>query len=305
MYHFIVNPNARSGLGKTVWKQLEAILKKENVEYQVHFTQFQKHSTRIVNEITQNEEEPTIVILGGDGSVNEAVNGIHDFSKVIFGYIPIGSSNDFARGLNIPSDPAAALHMILHPTQIIPMDVGVLRFNNKERKFAVSTGLGFDAAICHEAVVSKIKVFLNKIKLGKLTYVLIALHRLFLDKTCRMTVTVDDQAPQTFENAYFGAVMNNLYEGGGFMMCPKADSTDGLLDAIVISDMPKLKILFLLTTAYSGKHVHFKGVHIFQGKHITLESERALAVHTDGEPIFLQRRMEASPSDKKLRVIIK
>lgn len=304
MYHFIVNPNARSSLGRTVWKELEKVLKQEKVDYQVHFTQFQKHSTRIVKEITQDGAEHTIVVLGGDGSVNEAVNGIHDFSKVTFGYIPIGSSNDFARGLKIPSDPRAALSVILHPQKVLAMDVGVLRFNQKERKFAVSSGIGFDAAICHEAVVSRIKLLLNKLKLGKLTYVLIALRRLMLDKPCRLTVTVDGQKPQVFENAYFGAVMNNLYEGGGFMMCPKANSSDGLLDAIVISDMPKLKILFLLSTAYSGKHVRFKGVHIFQGKQIVLESERALALHTDGEPIFLQRRIEATPSEKQLRVIV-
>lgn len=303
MYHFIVNPNARSGLGKKVWSHLETILKQENLEYQVHFTKYQRHSTRIVREITEDGEHHNIVVLGGDGSVNEAVNGIHDFSKVTFGYIPIGSSNDFARGLGISADPATALRNILHPTKTKSMDIGVLRYKDKERNFANSTSLGLDAAICHEAVVSKVKVFLNKIKLGKLTYVIIALRRLFLDKTCQVSITVDGEK-STFKNVYFTAVMNNLYEGGGFMMCPKANPSDGLLDAIVVSDIPKLKIFFLLSTAYKGKHVRFKGVNTFQGKHIVIETERPMAVQTDGEPIFQKNRVEVSPSEKQLNVII-
>ncbi len=303
MYHFIVNPNARSGLGKKVWKQLESILRQKNVEYQVHFTKYQRHSTRIVREITQDDQEHNIVVLGGDGSVNEAVNGIHDFSKVTFGYIPIGSSNDFARGLGIPNDPVTALNNIINPTKMKAMDLGVLRYNDKERKFANSTGIGFDAAICHESVVSKIKVFLNKIKLGKLTYVIIALRRLFLDKTCQISVIVDGER-STFENAYFAAIMNNLYEGGGFMMCPKAKQDDGLLDVIVVSNIPKLKIFFLLSTAFKGKHVRFKGVNVFQGKHIVIETERPLPIQTDGEPIFQKNRIEACASEKQMNVIV-
>jgi len=88
------------------------------------------------------------------------------------------------------------------------------------------------------------------------------------------------------------------------MMCPKSDPTDGQLDAIVVSNIPKLKILFLLSTAYKGNHVRFKGVHIFQGKHIVIETERPLAVQTDGEPIFQKNRVEAVPSEKQMDVII-
>ena len=66
MYNFIVNPNAKSGLGQAVWKELESILRKENVEYQVFFTKYQKHATSITREITSDGEQHTIVALGGD-----------------------------------------------------------------------------------------------------------------------------------------------------------------------------------------------------------------------------------------------
>ena len=99
MYTFIVNPNARSGLGKKVWGNLESILKKRNVPYEVYFTKYQKHATKVTSKITSDGENHVVVALGGDGTVNEVVNGIQDFEKTFFGYIPIGSSNDFARGL--------------------------------------------------------------------------------------------------------------------------------------------------------------------------------------------------------------
>ena len=110
MYNFIVNPNARSGLGQSVWKELEAILRKDNIEYQVCYTKYQKHATSIVREITSDGEDHTIVALGGDGTVNEVVNGIVHLDKTILGYIPIGSSNDFARGLELPTNPEDALN---------------------------------------------------------------------------------------------------------------------------------------------------------------------------------------------------
>lgn len=95
MYHFIVNPNARSGLGQKVWSNLEIILKTRNIDYEVHFTKYQKHATMLTKKITSDGNEHTVVALGGDGTVNEVVNGIVDFDKTILGYIPIGSSNGF------------------------------------------------------------------------------------------------------------------------------------------------------------------------------------------------------------------
>ena len=113
MYNFIVNPNARSGLGQSVWNELEAILRKENIDYQVFYTKYQKHATSIVREITSDGEDHTIVALGGDGTVNEVVNGIVHFDKTILGYIPIGSSNDFARSLNLSNTVAIAVYEVL------------------------------------------------------------------------------------------------------------------------------------------------------------------------------------------------
>lgn len=303
MYTFIVNPNARSGLGQKVWKDLEIILKKRNVPYEVYFTKYQRHATSITSRITSDGEKHTIVALGGDGTVNEVVNGIADFDKTIFGYIPIGSSNDFARGLELPTDPVKALENILSCPHLHPMNVGEIIYKNKKRRFAVSSGFGFDADICHEAVVSHVKYLLNKLKLGKLTYVCIALHRLFVTKPCTVTVTLDNEKTITFPNTYFVAMMNNKYEGGGVKFCPKAKNDDDKLDILVASNVPKLKVLCLIPLALFGWHTPFKGVSLFTCKRIHLHAEKALPVHTDGEPFFLQRDVSAGCMPEKLRVI--
>lgn len=77
-----------------------------------------------------------------------------------------------------------------------------------------------------------------------------------------------------------------------------------LIDVIVVSDLSKLKILTLLPTAFTGWHTHFKGVHTYQCRHVSIHAERALPVHTDGEPVFLQKSISASCDSKMLQVIV-
>lgn len=304
MYIFIVNPHARSGLGHVVWDELESILKKQNIPYKAYFTKYQKHATEIARKATSDDAPSTLVVLGGDGTINEVVNGIQDYEKVILGYIPIGSSNDFARSLNIPSSPKEALELILAAHDTCSINIGRLQYQDRLKHFAVSAGIGFDAAICHEAVISKLKVALNKIHLGKLTYAGISLHRLFLTTPQKMTVTLDHKEEFSFPSAYFAAIMNHKYEGGGVKFCPDARPDDNLLDVIVVSDLSKLKILTLLPTAFTGWHTHFKGVHTYQCRHVSIHAERALPVHTDGEPVFLQKSISSSCDSKMLQVIV-
>ena len=137
--------------------------------------------------------------------------------------------------------------------------MGLLKTPQIERRYAVSSGIGFDADVCyHNNLSSKLKHFLNKCKLGKLSYTAIALHLLLTSNPKSMRITLDDHKPITFPKVYFIAAMNQRYEGGGFEFCPKADPKDDLLDIIVVSGLSKFKILCLLPTAYKGKHTKFK-----------------------------------------------
>lgn len=302
-YTFIVNPNSRSGLGRRLWNQVEPVLKERKVKYQVFFTKYRHHATKIVRKLTADRKCHRIVVLGGDGTINEVVGGIESLSLVILGYIPTGSSNDFARSLHLPTDPLSALNNILAPSRYLPVNIGILNYNGEKRRFIVSSGMGFDAGICHEAMVSPLKTLLNRFRLGKLTYVGIALRQILTLTPGPITVTLEDSRKLHFKKAYFATAMNLPYEGGGFKFCPNADCRDGLLDVIVISGLSRLKILTLLPTAYKGWHTRFRGVYNYTCRKVEIASRLPLPLHTDGEPVPHQRLVSMSLEDEKLRVI--
>lgn len=306
MLHFIVNPSARSGLGKTVWENTERILKETHTRYRVHFTKYPRHATEIASEITGDKLSHTLVVLGGDGSIDEVVNGILYPGKTTLGYIPLGSGNDFARGLGLSGDSFAALRAVLNPSVTRSLDLGRVDFGEETHRFAVSAGIGYDADICHKVASSGLKKLLNRLHLGQLAYVGMALDRLIHCKPAEMTITLDNAKTMHFKRCYFAAAMNLRFEGGGCMFCPNALPDDGYLDLIVVADIPKLRALItILPTVFSGKHVHMKGVHIYRCKKADLSSSLALPVHSDGEPIAPLKKISFSVVPDFLRVIIR
>ena len=286
MYHIIINPASRSGRGMRIWReQVEPRLQKEKIAYRSHFSHRPGDTPRIVRELTAREKgELSLIVLGGDGTVNEALQGMEDTGRVTLGYIPTGSSNDLARDLHIPTRSPEALDVILHSGTPSPMDLGTVSYpDGVRRRFAVSCGIGFDAAVCEEALHSKIKTAMNKLGLGKLTYLGIALKQLFASKAVSGKLTMDDGEPVDIGDMLFTACMLHRFEGGGFMFAPEADASDGLLNMCAVGDLSKLLILFALPTAFKGKHYRFKGITPYTAQKITIETNKPLWVHTDGE----------------------
>ena len=304
MYTFIINPASRSGLGRQVWESLEPILRERGVPYRAYLTSCQRHATRLARELTADGKIHTIVVLGGDGTVNEVIGGIQNLSATTLGYIPVGSGNDFARFFRFPSDPGEALSLVLDPPAYADMNIGNIVYSGHSKRFAVSAGLGFDAAVCHQAVISRLKPVLNRLHLGKLTYAPIALDRLHFLRPARVTVTLDDGSARTFSDTLFVAAMNHPYEGGGFKFCPDANPCDDRLDVIAVSGISRLKAVFLLLLAQKAAHTKASGICIRSCRQIHIESDTALPVHTDGEPVFLQRQMDISLLPERVRVIV-
>lgn len=287
MYHFIINPASRSGKGHKIWKeQVEPLLLQEEVAYHCHFSEKPGDVARLASEILASAREFPVpmIILGGDGTVNEALQGISDTSKVILGYIPTGSSNDLARDLRLPKSASAALKLILKNGSAKPMDLGTVIYPDGEtRRFCVSCGMGFDAAVCQEALHSKLKKAMNKVGLGKLTYLGIALKQLFAARAISGKLALDGDTSAHIGNMLFTACMLHRFEGGGFMFAPDADDRDGLLNICAVGDLSKLLILFALPTAFNGKHYRFKGITPYKAEKLILEASSPMWVHTDGE----------------------
>lgn len=300
---FIVNPASKTGRGIEIWREVENVLKGSEIEYEVFYTKRIGHGTELAKKLTEAPGEHMIVALGGDGTVNEVVNGIVRLKDTVLGYIPTGSGNDLAGGLGLPTDPMTSIEHILENQSHLQMNVGVVEVEGKKRRFAVSSGMGWDAAICHEVAVSKLKKFLNKIKLGKLSYVAIAVKQIFAFKTAPMEIQIDGKEPMKFKQNFFSAVMNSPYEGGRVMMCPSASWSDDLLDICIVDSVPKLKLLLVIPLAYKGWHKFFKGVHIKRGEKMTLRSVKPLPMHVDGENFGYYTEATMYLEKEKLRVI--
>ena len=303
MYYIIVNPSSKSGKGVKTWKKLELILNEKGIEFQVFASGGPGDITRIVRNLCtehlkdDNDSIIKLIVLGGDGTFNEALQGVSDFSRVHIGYIPNGSSNDLARDLAFPKDPVECLENIINCTTPYLMDLGCLKYDatstelsalhdeciSGTRYFNVSTGIGYDAAVCEEALVSPIKKVLNKFGLGKLVYLCIALKQLLTTKGYTCKITLDDDMSIEIPEFMFVACMIHRYEGGGFMFAPDADHKDGVLDLCLVGNIGKFTILRALPTALKGKHFKYKGVDKHTAKSVHIETSLPCWVHTDGE----------------------
>ena len=308
MYHFIVNPVSRSGKGLKLWQQqIEPELKTQNIEYSVEFSKERGDVTNIVAKISsaaKNESNCIIVILGGDGTVNDAVQGIKDFENTTLAYIPTGSSNDFARDLKLPKSVKKNLRRILSAKTPVLMDVGQVETERGTRRFAVSSGLGFDGAVCQKSVHSILKKRLNKIGLGKLTYLGIALNQIINAPKVDAEITFADGKKVNAKNLLFFAAMVHKYEGGGFKFCPKADAYDGELDFICAANKTVPGILLALPTAFFGFHSIFKGIDIYRFKTAEIKTSIPLWLHTDGEVGYKAQYLNFSQLEQKLKFIL-
>ena len=311
MYHIIINPASRSGRGARIWsEQVEPALKESKAKYQTYFSKKAGDVRLLARQITEaasDDHNLKLIILGGDGTVNEALQGIVDPSRVILGYIPTGSSNDLARDLGISKDPKAALDLVLKNTTPRTMDLGRLTYLDEDqpeesRLFAVSCGIGFDAAVCAEAMSSRIKDTMNRMGLGKLTYLGIALKQLITARKVSCTLTIEDTINGKHNDIrlprfLFVTCMSHRYEGGGFMFCPPATDNDGVLDLCAVGNIPKGLVLLALPTAFFGKHYFVKGIDAYTATQMSITTSAPLWVHTDGEVTRKSRgfRVECLP----------
>lgn len=305
MYHVIYNPGSRSGAGNRIWQEIRSRFLAENISFKEYRTCYRGHAWKITASITAPgvwKEEDLLVVIGGDGTVNEVVSGIRQLSKVTVGYIPSGSGNDFARGLQIPSNPKQAVQLLETGCRRA-VNIGRVNVAGRVRRFAISSGIGFDASICHEALHSPMKKMLNVFRMGKITYLVIALRQLFSFRDFQLEFVCEDRQKVCFEHVLFATAMNMKCEGGGVRFCPDADCTDDLLDWIVVEGMPAWKRLLLLPLAVAGKHKGFREVHIRRVRAVFLTADRKLPVHLDGESGGRQSRMSITTETERLQIL--
>ena len=310
MYQIIVNPTSSSGKGMEAWKEIKTILNRRNVTYEVHMLQNAGEATQVVRGLTAYGNEANILVVGGDGTLNEVLNGIQDFDHTKVSCIQTGSGNDFARNMHLEKNVERAIMHLLGQPEEIALDYGEVTVRVdacrdsavRKKRFLISSGVGYDANICEEVSRSRLKAVLNKIHLGKLVYVLIGVKQIFAKKTVRAKLYLDDAPVMKLPELFFVVGMNHMYEGGGIPFCPNADPTDDRLDVCLVKGMSRLKLLLAVVLVYFKKHLLFKDITNHRCKKMRLVTETPQWIHMDGETPYKVREITWE-SKGKLRFV--
>lgn len=287
MYHFIVNPTACSGKTKGLWQQVEGILTKENIDYEVHIPASGSEVTGLVREMTKEPEgDVHIVVVGGDGTLHDVLQGIVDFGHTKLSCIRTGSGNDFARNMGISKNVKRTLDHILYEPEEMLLDYGIAEYTQGEvvsQRFIISSGMGYDADICEEVSRSRLKETLNRLHLGKLVYLVIGVKQIFSRTSPKAVIQMDDGTEISVPQMFFTVGMIHEKEGGGVPFCPQADPTDGLINVCLVEGMSKCKLMLAVMLVYLKKHLLFQHVTEHRCRRIYIRAERPQWFHMDGE----------------------
>lgn len=306
-FHIVINPFGASGRALAEWHRVEEILEKRTIDYKVYFSSRQQPIDAICRRLTTTEEVVYLLIIGGDGTMNEALNGIVNVEKVRLGYIPAGSGNDLAKGLGLVEDTEALLNIILQGYVHRSVDIGVATYRCEQhfqsRRFFVGCGIGFDAEICHRVLFGWWKKLLNKCGLGKFVYLMVALRLIFVSKMVPVSISYDDETI-FYNRCLFAVTMNHPYEGGGFQFCPSAVNNDGRLEVMTVNDIHRWMIFRVFPKAYHGTHLSFKGIEMKSGKHIVVRTQTPMWLHTDGEVLGMTDEVTIETQAEQLQLLM-
>ncbi len=225
-----------------------------------------------------------VIAVGGDGTVQEVVNGILDSgSGISLGILAGGAGNDLARSLGLPHRGEDALAMALGD-QLQRIDVGVATRGNgagaEQRYFAAAGGVGFDAQV---AAVMYRRAWWQHGRIGYLLSTLWELQR-FHNRTLRLRLETPDGPLELERRVLFIAFANGMYYGGGMQICPSATVVDGWLDLCIVGDISRLEAVRQLPGMYHGAHVTHPAVEFQRARSVILEGDDGTRVHLDGEP---------------------
>ncbi len=217
-----------------------------------------------------------VVAVGGDGTVNEIVNGLTKKDQLV-GVVPTGTGNDFARllGMENPLDTVAALTK----ASAARLDIGKIEIEedggrNIRRYFVNTLGLGFDAEVAVRA---------NRMNFGSgiVPYLLSVFMTLRSYRSVPAFVSWDDGSIET--KLFLASIGNGTTSGGGFILSPNAKPDDGLLDLCFVKELTSMRALRLLPKTLRGRHVTEKEVIYTQFKTISIELACPVSLHADGE----------------------
>ena len=270
MLDFIVNPIAGGKHGKKTRKvlsQIEQILKEKTVKYKIHFTRQKGHAKDIAKVLIE-KGATDVVVVGGDGTLHEVINGFHSFDKANLGLIPFGTGNDFASATNIPKDVEKALDLIINgqPKYTDFMQLPTVRGIN-----VVGTGIDVD-------VLKRYERLKNKNKFG---YMLSLIKTLFNFNYTDFEANIDGKISK--HHSFIAAIANGHMFGGGMQICPPALPFDKKLNFVAVSELKGLKLIGALLKLKKGKLLTLKESTMIECQSVSISTEKPCTVNVDGE----------------------
>ena len=267
--HAIVNPTAGGHRGARLWRRVLPILHEAGWDVTESFSERRGHA----EELAAASTAPVVLAAGGDGTAYEVANGLlRSRRRAAMGVVPIGTGNDFARGIGLPRDPLAAAAVLVAAR---PRDIDVGEVNG--RYFLTIAGTGFDGEVARQ--VNNWPKWFG----GTAMYILAMLKMLATYRPVDVEITVDGTAER--ERLFLIAVGNTAWNAGGMWTVPPARPDDGLLHAMIAGPLTRLETLIVLPRVFSGRHLAHRKVHVVQGREIHVTGAAPLAVQADGESV--------------------
>ncbi len=287
-YYFIINPVSGKGKGASIGQRLQKKLKSVNIDYEIAYTQYAGHAEELARKAAIKHD--IIITVGGDGTLNEVINGMHSSGKTA-GIIPVGTGNDFVRAIKIPTDFEKVFALILSNKRK-KIDIGKVN----ERLFHNGLGIGFDAWVVEKGLHVK---YLR----GNAFYLYSVIAVLSTYKPVEIELSADNFHKKG--DYFLTTIANGVSLGGGFYLTPDAEIDDGLFDVCLIQNMPIFSILKNLLKVYSGKHKYDPRVDILRAGKIKLFSKDGFAAHIDGEIYSLSiNELNVEILEKSLEFIV-
>jgi YegS/Rv2252/BmrU family lipid kinase len=302
----VANPASGGGKVRKRWAEIEQKLTENGVDFTVHFTKKRGEATAFVKNALLTEGVRNIIGLGGDGTLNEIINGIFqqtavDPSSIRFTMYAAGTGNDWVKMHAIPSDLDAFIQM-LKIGNTAWQDVGKVDYLDAEggkqhHYFGNAGGVGYDSFVV-QSVESAGKRYVPK----KLAYFLHMLKCLYAYKAERVRIHHDgEMIEDSFYTINFGI---NKFSGAGMQLTPQAIKDDGLLGFTLIKDIPRWKVISYMPLLYLGTIEKARAVTLFQVKNIRIESlGKPIYCETDGELVGMSPT-EISVLERALRVVV-
>ncbi|MBO4848549.1 MAG: diacylglycerol kinase family lipid kinase [Clostridia bacterium] len=266
--YFIVNPIAGGGKALEKFERVKQYFAKKRADFSYVMTDRAGQSTALAEEAYEKGER-YIVAVGGDGTINEVAACLYKKDDVVMGICPFGTGNDFARVLDIPTDPDEAAGVLAEGTPR-PVDMGLA----DDKPFINVGGIGFDVD-----VVINTEKFKKRFH-GMIPYLFGIVQSMAHLKGIPVKITADGK--QTSEDILLCAVANGSHFGGGMAVAPEADATDGLFDVCVIRRVGLLQFLHLLPKFVKGRHIGRKPIDYFRASEVSIDCGRR-PMQLDGE----------------------